>query len=300
LIGGVKAGVAAVSDWFGLRKKFTARGQPHELYFIGKGASARLVVASKVTEIDRLLATGGDLEKQMLESGDPGRIQALSGARLAHRLITTAQKTLIRTPDNAAALNQLTLSLESLSLHLGVMGVELVADKPLKEGQIVILLGQEGKRKRTWPIEVVSIIPGQSFDYVGHGGRGFSKQSGTKFFSRYTKTWRFKESDADLHIEEHHKIPWENQDHITHPLVQLSKIDLYDDKRNKMWLGGHRSRHSDEYHRSISGMLWAAYSRVQRGEVDPDQAIEGVMKAIERDIASGALRPYADKDVWIP
>ncbi len=68
-----------------------------------------------------------------------------------------------------------------------------------------------------------------------------------------------------------------------------------------MELGGHRSSHSPSYHRSITDMLNIAYGRLaQKTKVDANQAIGEVMDDIAKDIASGALRPYDDKDVWIP
>ncbi|MDT7786953.1 MAG: hypothetical protein QOF58_5372, partial [Pseudonocardiales bacterium] len=49
--------VAAVRDWLGLRKTFQATDGTHTLYWEGRGAAARLTVASTPTPVDGVLAT---------------------------------------------------------------------------------------------------------------------------------------------------------------------------------------------------------------------------------------------------
>ncbi len=132
--GAAKAGAAAVTGWFGLRKGFNAQGESHTLYFKGKDANARLVVASNERDVEELLANGGDFEKQIADSGEPGKVQALSAARASYLNAIKAQDILIKTPDDPTAFAALTSAIDALATHLGVLGVGLVAGKPLQKG----------------------------------------------------------------------------------------------------------------------------------------------------------------------
>ena len=70
-----RAALASVRDWFTLRKVFTAKdGAGHSLYWTGRGATARLTVASSPTPVDAVLAQAG----RMIKSGHPqyGDLQA--------------------------------------------------------------------------------------------------------------------------------------------------------------------------------------------------------------------------------
>jgi len=53
--------VRAVRDWFTLRKTFTATDGAHALYWQGRGAGARLTVASTPTPVDAVLVTAARL-----------------------------------------------------------------------------------------------------------------------------------------------------------------------------------------------------------------------------------------------
>jgi len=166
----VKAGVAKVMGWLGLRKRFTSKHESHELYFVGKGAAARLVVASSdETKLEKLLAIGGKFEEQITESEDKTRSKALTGARQKYQQIVKAQNTLIMKPDDANAYEQLTLSLNSLAGHLAVMGIGLVCDQPLMVDDVVLGKSPEriGSLKLVWsPGIVMKVDPiGKTFKW---------------------------------------------------------------------------------------------------------------------------------------
>ncbi|MCP4664718.1 MAG: hypothetical protein GY856_55770 [bacterium] len=108
-------------------------------------------------------------------------------------------------------------------------------------------------------------------------------------------------SDADLHVQEHHKIPHTNQAHWDHDLRKLSQVDLTGDSRNKMRLGGHSGKHTPAYHAAVTSMMDREWSNLsERTQAAADAAIGRVMAQIESSITSGALNPYDDQEVWIP
>ena len=175
------------------------------------------------------------------------------------------------------------------------------AEPDVAVGDTIVLIGKEEGRDKVWPVKVTAVDPGNSISYAGPGGKGFSYNKGMLSFESFKKTWRTVESDADLQIQQHHKIPWTNQDHWNHPLRVLSGVDLQNDRRNFMPLGGHAGRHSPSYHASIKGMMNDAYRNLSiKDQATADKAMGEVMAQIEKDIASGSLRPYDDKEVWIP
>jgi RHS repeat-associated protein len=104
-------------------------------------------------------------------------------------------------------------------------------------------------------------------------------------------------------IQEHHKVPYGSKkfNHQNHPLVKQAGINLEKHARNKMLLGNHGGRHSYKYHEQIDQMLWNAYGDVAgKGKDAAKSAFDSVCQKIERDIANGTLRPYNNKDVWVP
>jgi Domain of unknown function (DUF4157)/A nuclease family of the HNH/ENDO VII superfamily with conserved AHH len=165
----------------------------------------------------------------------------------------------------------------------------------------IVLIGKEEGRDKVWPAKVTAVNPGNSVSYLGPGGKRHSYNKGTLSFASFKKSWRLVESDADLQIQKHHKVPWTNQDHWNHPLRVLSGVDLQNDPDNLMPLGGHAGRHSPTYHASIKGMMNQAYTNLSsKDQATAHEAMSKVMSEIERDIANGSLKPYDDKEVWIP
>ncbi len=78
-------------------------------------------------------------------------------------------------------------------------------------------------------------------------------------------------------------------------------MDLYSDPANQMDLGNHIGRHTPEYHQSIRDRLDSAYEDIAgQGQEPARRALKEVYDGIEKDIGSGALRPYRSKDVWVP
>ena len=165
----------------------------------------------------------------------------------------------------------------------------------------IVLIGEEEGRKRVWPVSVTAVDPGKSLSYQGPGGKRHTYNKGTLSFLNYKKSWRLVESDADLQVQEHHKIPWTNQNHWKHPLRVLSEVDLENDHRNLMLLGGHAGSHSSSYHAAITQLMDDAYKQlIEKTQAAADKAMGKVMAEIERGIADGNLKPYNDKEVWIP
>ena len=309
VLGGIQAGIAAVSDWFGLRKAFTAHGEPHSLYFVGSGRSARLVVASNETFMDQLLAPNGELERDIENSGNAARTEALARARAAYARVKAFMSILEATPKDAKASDGLKLAADELVAGLEVTGVAVLTadDAVVKLGTKLVLVGSGSTG---WPILVESIdFNNKNFDYVVDEDSAI-KSKGTLSFASQNKSWRLYKSDADFSIQCHHKIPWENStyNHDNHELRRLSQVDLYSDKRNKMWLGGHLSSHSPSYHLDVKDRMNVAWRRLTGGapgsgsatREDADLAMGEVMAGIEADIRSKRLAPYDAKEVWIP
>lgn len=178
------------------------------------------------------------------------------------------------------------------------------AGLPVKvaEGTEIVRIGVEDNEKNVWPAKVTKVVEAEQYlEYEGPGGKRHTYNKGRVSFKDYQHTWRLVESKDDIKVQDHHKIPWENKRHIDHPLRVLSQVDLYSDTRNFMRLGGHAGNHSAEYHEEVNLLMTSAYSALSvRTQSAADSAIGRVMKEIEARIASGALKPYRDKAVWIP
>lgn len=164
----------------------------------------------------------------------------------------------------------------------------------------IVLIGVQEGTKRGWPAKVTE-VSGDYLKYEGPGGKRHTFNRGQLALAGYLKTWRLVESPADSKVQVHHKIPWENARHVTHPLTVLSKVDLKTDARNLMSLGGHAGNHSAEYHEDVSISLTSAYATLAaKTQPEAHAAIGKVMANIEDRIAAGTLKPYKDRDVWIP
>jgi hypothetical protein len=148
IIGALKAGVAAVLDWWRERRNFkTAGGEPHSLYFRGDGPSAYLVVASQERGVDELLAPGGEFERAILASGDPAKANALTTARAANTAVKTAQTRLARDPHEEGALRILRAQFNSLADAFTVLGVSVVTTADLPD--TVITFSSTGTKAGT-------------------------------------------------------------------------------------------------------------------------------------------------------
>lgn len=103
--------------------------------------------------------------------------------------------------------------------------------------------------------------------------------------------------------EDHHAIPWNNQTykHFNNKLVKLARVDLFTLKKNLKSLLGHRARHSSDYHKAIRQRLNDAYDRLKKaGTLDKksaQKALDNELNKIWRDIKSGKLAPYRERDV---
>jgi hypothetical protein len=171
-------------------------------------------------------------------------------------------------------------------------------------GDMIVLFGG-GAKTKTIPVKVTAVNPGVDVSFHGEAtGRNrqlFTRTTGVVSFDSYGRSWRKVESDADLHIQEHHKVPHTNQAHWNHPLRVLSQVDLTRDSRNLMRLGGHSGSHTAAYHAEVTSLMNDEWSDLSdRTQAAADSAMGRVMALIESKIASGALNPYDDREVWIP
>ena len=120
----------------------------------------------------------------------------------------------------------------------------------------------------------------------------------TKFKDRL-----FKGKQKADEIQIHHKAPWANKafNHQNHPLVKQSKVDLKTHETNLMPLGGHSGPHSAEYHRGVQNIFNKHYSKVKgKGQRVAHEELDKALKEIQNEISKGTLKPYQNKDVWIP
>ncbi len=182
-------------------------------------------------------------------------------------------------------------------------GVKVDADavKLVAGVTMIVLIGVQEGTKRGWPAKVTAVVPGEYLKYEGPGGKRHSFNRGQLALSGYMKTWRLVESPADAQVQVHHKIPWENSRHINHQLRTLSNADLKTDPRNLMSLGGHAGNHSADYHEEVFITLTNAYVNLAtKARPEAYEAIGKVMATLESRIAAGTLKPYKDRDVWIP
>jgi RHS repeat-associated protein len=104
-------------------------------------------------------------------------------------------------------------------------------------------------------------------------------------------------------VQTHHKIPFGNSsfNHQNHPLVRQAGVNLKSSIRNQMLLGNHGGRHSKPYHLKIKEWLDEGFDRVAgKGQAAALRKLNQIIDRIEGGIANGTLRPYTNKDVYIP
>ncbi len=107
---------------------------------------------------------------------------------------------------------------------------------------------------------------------------------------------------ASLPIQRHHLISWLTKkfNFQEHPLVKAAKVNLRSDPRNLVDVAGHSGRHWEQYHETVETRMNFAWKSVQAGRWTPDRAMDVVWKSIIRDINSGKLLLYENKQVTIP
>jgi len=297
VVGGIRAGANALADWLGLRKRFTAFNHPHELYFVGTGSSARLVVASVETDVQGLLQAGGKLEKDVLASKDAAREDALKRARTEYAKAVTALGELKVSANDFEANARLSAAVKALSECLAQTGVDaplpIVGGRQLIEGLTVGAFTGKGPV----PVTIQSIdVQKENFHYTDEQ----ASMRGYLGFGGYGRAWMFVDKPGDLKMQCHHLIPYEHSKHAhsTHQLVVLAAVDLERDWRNKIWVVGHDRRHSSDYHAEVGHRLTKAWSALPaKTQAAANHAIEEVMNRIAVDISNQSLPLYADKPV---
>jgi hypothetical protein len=78
-------------------------------------------------------------------------------------------------------------------------------------------------------------------------------------------------------------------------------VDLETDPRNIEVLINHRSRHSEAYHKEIEARMNKALERLgnNKDRFVANEALGRIMQGIRKDIASGKLEIYNNRDVWL-
>ncbi|TCN34597.1 hypothetical protein EV644_11985 [Kribbella orskensis] len=104
--------VRAVRDWFTLRKTFTAADGTHALYWQGRGASAKLTLASTPTPVDAVLVTAAGL----IRATHPqyGALQAAQAKQAEIRKIKARVEATGPTARDAAEVDSLNGAMEDL------------------------------------------------------------------------------------------------------------------------------------------------------------------------------------------
>ncbi len=102
-------------------------------------------------------------------------------------------------------------------------------------------------------------------------------------------------------LQNHHSVPWQNStyNHQQHPLVQLSGINLRTSPHNQFMLGNHAGPHSANYHRIVQRLLNTNGNGVQTQQ-GAQTAVQNVMQTIQQGVTNGTIRPYNNKQVFVP
>ncbi|MBC5783440.1 DUF4157 domain-containing protein [Ramlibacter sp. USB13] len=121
LVSGAKAAAGRILQWWRMRKKFTAGGDKHEMYFQGEKKAARLFVASDPTPFEDFVAT--------VPKTNPARDTAMGYAKQMDAVRNKAKKGADETLDDAA-LAELEKLWEKLSEQLALCFVGTSASEP--------------------------------------------------------------------------------------------------------------------------------------------------------------------------
>ncbi|MGB3465565.1 MAG: hypothetical protein WBA74_09855 [Cyclobacteriaceae bacterium] len=112
----VKGAVGAVLNWLGIKKKFTDQsGEKHTIYFTGKEKNAKLMIASRPTELDKYLAQKKTDAKEANDS------EALTNIGAAETLLSKIQVITRSDVDNQEA-EKITDHMSKLSIILMKIG----------------------------------------------------------------------------------------------------------------------------------------------------------------------------------
>ena len=68
-----------------------------------------------------------------------------------------------------------------------------------------------------------------------------------------------------------------------------------------MELVNHAGRHSESYHKQARGILNTYLNKLHKGEFqNAKEALDAAMGFIDKEITSGKLKLYTNKEVWKP
>ena len=83
--------------------------------------------------------------------------------------------------------------------------------------------------------------------------------------------------------------------------MQEAGVKLQTYGNNLLKLVNHTGKHNDPYHEQVGKILDTYYSKLHQGQYEnAKQALDSAMDYIEKQISSGKLPLYNNKDVWIP
>ena len=133
-VGKVKAGVAAVLQWWKTKKPFTTTtGEKHTLLFKGEKQASKLVVRTVDTEVLDLLREGGPLHQSVETSGTRAQKASYAAAVGHTKTILAAKAKLSTNASDAAAAKELNTAFLQLSDDLIVLGLSTQAQADLPE-----------------------------------------------------------------------------------------------------------------------------------------------------------------------
>jgi hypothetical protein len=104
-------------------------------------------------------------------------------------------------------------------------------------------------------------------------------------------------------VQNHHLVPYNNKtyNHQNHPLVKEAGANLKTDPRNQVPLANHAGPHSQSYHSDVNKILNEEYAKAAgKGPTTASNALNTAYQRIYQGIQDGSIRPYVNKDVFIP
>ncbi|WEJ15498.1 hypothetical protein N0Q91_18945 [Sinorhizobium sp. K101] len=131
LIGLGKKAIEKVAGWLGISERFkTEDNEPHRIYLEGSERNAKIMVASNVISLAKLLEPDGNLESEVKSAGTPRKTTALANARAELAAANKAKLTLEKTPEDADSIKTLRASFRKLVVHLAILGVGVSKEFP--------------------------------------------------------------------------------------------------------------------------------------------------------------------------
>lgn len=132
VVGAVKAGAAAVLNWWENKKAFTTiTGEKHTLLFEGEKQAAKLVVRTVETELPDLLRKDGPLHKSVETSGTQAQKASYASAMVHTKTVLVAKTTLDANADDVTAARKLNTAFLELVDDLIILGVTVQAEADL-------------------------------------------------------------------------------------------------------------------------------------------------------------------------